>query len=89
MSFKEYKERVIRMEIENIDIYELRNDVYKTVMKDCDVYIKENVIIVNTHLYGINFYYIKTLVDVLNKKYQLKLIFVYSDKNMINLEFHN
>ena len=80
---------MIRMEIENIDIYELRNDVYKTVMKDCDVYIKENVIIVNTYLYGINFYYIKSLADVLNKKYRLKLIFVYSDKNMINLEFHN
>ena len=77
------------MKIENIDIYELRNDVYKTIIKDCEVYIRENIVIVNTHLYGINFYYIKSLEDVLNKKYQLKLVFVYSDKNMINLEFHN
>ena len=77
------------MEIIKIDIDEFRNVVYSNLLLNCEITISEKTIVINTHIYGISFSYVENLIKALDKKYKLKLVYVFSDKNLINLEFHN
>ena len=84
------KERIenggVKMEKEQYSM-DLENDVSKSLCRDCDILIKEETIVVNTDLSGINFSYIEDLRKILKEKYQLGLVYIYSFNNMINFVF--
>ena len=75
------------MDLKELDVGELENDVSKSLCRDCDILIKEETIVVNTDLSGINFSYIEDLRKILKEKYQLGLVYIYSFNNMINFVF--
>ena len=77
----------LKMEMKEIDVSELENDVNKSLCRDCDILIKEESIVVNTDLSGINFSYIEDLRKILKERYQLGLVYIYSFNNMINFVF--
>lgn len=75
------------MDLKEIDVSVLENEVNKALNRDCDILIKEETLVVNTDLSGINFSYIKTLENFLFGKYMLNLVYVYAFNNMINFVF--